>query len=230
MGGPGFGAARVDYEGEGLAEEQCPEAPLEIVRAWFEAAVARQGERGDVPEPSALSVATVDADGLPDVRTVLMKGLDGRGPYFLTNTDSAKGRQLGHSSGIAASLTWPAMFRAVRFRGTAEPLSRQEVTDYFRTRPWSSRVSAHASAQSQPVRDRAALEAAYARFEQLYPDTGEPDAVPVPDTWGGYRIVADRVELWAGRRSRLHDRIVWERVGPGGLDEPTAWRRSRLQP
>lgn len=227
---PGLGSPRVDYEGEGLAEADAPDAPLPLVLSWIREAVARQAERGDVPEPTAISVATVDADGLPDVRTVLLKGLDAAGPYFLTNLDSAKGRQLRANPGIAAALTWPSMFRAVRFRGRAEELSRAEVTDYFRTRPWSSRVSAHASAQSQPAPDRASLETAYQQSAERFPDTGEPDAVPVPEVWGGYRIAVERVEVWAGRRSRLHDRLVWERTGPGGLDDPAAWRRLRLQP
>lgn len=221
---------RVDYEGEGLSEAQAPEAPLEIVRAWLEAAAERQAGAGDVPEPMAMSVATVDADGLPDVRTVLLRSLDRRGPAFFTSTRSAKGEQLRHNPGMAASLTWPTMFRAVRFRGYAELLPPAEVTAYFQGRPWGARVGAHASAQSQPVPDRASLEAAYQEAARRYPDTGSPDDVPVPDGWGGYRLVADRVELWAGRPSRLHDRLVWERVGPGALDEPSAWRRLRLAP
>lgn len=221
---------RVDYDGEGLSETVAPDAPLEIVRAWVEAAVQRQADHGDVPEPTAMSVATVDADGVPDVRTVLMRGLDDRGPAFFTSTRSTKGRQLAANPGVAASLTWPAMFRAVRFRGYAELLPAEEVETYFRSRPWGARIGAHASAQSRPVPDRAALEAAYTEAAQRFPDTGSPDDVPVPDGWGGYRVVADRVELWAGRRSRLHDRLVWERVGPGGLGDPAAWRRVRLAP
>lgn len=223
-------ADRVDYEGEGISEDQAPEAPWPLVEAWVAAAVLRQAEQGDVPEPNALSVATVDADGVPDVRTVLMKGLDPRGPYFLTSTGSAKGVQLRANPAVAASLTWPSMFRAIRFRGRAEELSREEVTAYFRTRPWSARISAHASAQSRPAPDRASLETAYQECAERFPDTGEPDAVPVPEHWGGYRILADRVEVWGGRRDRLHDRLVWERVSAGGLDDPAAWRRSRLQP
>ncbi len=221
---------RVDYQGEGLSEQQAPDAPLEIVQAWLEAAVQRQGEQGDVPEPTAMSVATVDRDGLPDVRTVLLRSLDRRGPAFFTSTRSAKGRQLRDNAGLAASLTWPSMFRAVRFRGYAELLPAEDVTAYFQGRPWGARVSAHASAQSQPVPDRATLEAAYQQAAERYPDTGRPDDVPVPEGWGGYRLVADRVELWAGRPSRLHDRLVWERVAPGALDEPSAWHRVRLAP
>lgn len=221
---------RVDYTGEGLSEDRCPDAPLEVVREWVATAIQRHAEHGDVPEPTAMAVATVDADGLPDVRTVLMRGLDERGPAFYTNTDSAKGRQLRGNPAVAATLTWAGLHRAVRFRGLAEPLPAEEVRAYFVSRPWASRIGAHASAQSHPVAGRESLETAYRDCAERFPDTGSPDDVPVPRDWGGYRIVADRVELWAGRRSRLHDRIVWERVGPGGLDEPGAWRRVRLAP
>ncbi|WP_151525669.1 pyridoxamine 5'-phosphate oxidase [Serinicoccus kebangsaanensis] len=221
---------RTDYTGEGIAEQDAPDAPLPLVRAWLEQASARQQDRGDVPEPSALSVATVDGDGMPDVRTVLMRFLDGTGPAFLTNTGSAKGLQLGQNDAVAASLTWPSMFRAVRFRGRAALLDRALVTEYFRSRPYGSRISAHASEQSRPVADRDSLERAYAACERRWPDHGSADDVPVPDGWGGYRILADRVEVWAGRRNRLHDRLVWDRVGQGGLDDPDCWRRSRIQP
>lgn len=225
-----YRAGRIDYGSDGLVEEQAPAAPLSLVQAWLAEALARQAERGDVPEPMAMSVATVDADGLPDVRTVLLRSLTAGGPGFFTGTRSAKGRQLAANPCIAAALTWPAMFRAVRFRGRAVPLPAADVEEYFRGRPWGARIGAHASAQSEPVADRAALEAAYREAGERFPDTGSPDDVPVPEGWGGYRLVADRVELWAGRPSRLHDRLVWERVGPGGLDEPGAWVRHRLAP
>lgn len=229
-GRPGLGAVRLDYDGEGLSEQGCPDAPLPIMRDWVEAAVTRAAERGDVPEPTAISVATVDAEGAPDVRTVLMRDLDARGPSFFGGLDSAKGRQLAARPQVAASLTWPSMYRAVRMRGVAEELSREAVGAYFRTRPWGSRIGAHASAQSAVLTDRASLEAAYEECARRWPDTGSPEDVPVPQRWGGWRVTVDRVELWAGRRSRLHDRIVWERIGPGGLDEPAAWARSRLWP
>lgn len=230
MVGDRLGAVRVDYDGEGLSVDRCPVAPLPIMLSWVEAAVTRSAERGDVPEPTAMSLATADADGNPDVRTVLMRDLAPRGPSFFGGLDSAKGRQLGTRPRAAVALTWPAMFRAVRMRGTAEELSRGEVEAYFRTRPWGSRIGAHASAQSAPLADRVTLEAAYEECARRWPDTRSPEDVPVPPGWGGWRVVVDRVELWAGRRSRLHDRILWERVAPGGLDEPSAWARSRLWP
>lgn len=224
------GVERVDYTGEGLSEEQAPDAPLPVIEAWVDAAVARGRESGDVPEPTAISVATVDADGMPDVRTVLMRYLDATGPAFFTGLTSAKGQQVAANPVMAAALTWPSMYRAIRFRGRAHELSRALVADYFTSRPYGSRISAHASMQSSPVAGRAELEQAYRECELRWPDRGGSRDVPVPERWGGYRLVPDIVELWAGRRSRLHDRIVWERTGPGGLDDPQAWRRRRLQP
>ena len=221
---------RSEYSGEGLSEDQLAATPLEQVRRWVAEAETRQADRGDVVEPVALSVATVDADGLPNVRTVLMRFLDGRGPGFVTDLGSTKSREVGATGGMAASLTWPAMYRAVRFRGRALPVGRDEIAAYFTSRPWGSRISAWASEQSQPIADRAALVAAYERYAALYPDTGSPDDVPVPDGWGGWRMDCDEVELWAGRRDRLHDRLVFTRAADGGLDVADAWTVHRRQP
>ncbi|BDZ41896.1 pyridoxine/pyridoxamine 5'-phosphate oxidase [Paraoerskovia sediminicola] len=223
-------ARRTDYLGDGIAEDELAATPLEQVQRWLDAAETRQAERGDVPEPTAMSVATVDRTGMPNVRTVLMRFLDGRGPGFVTGLTSAKAAEIETTGTIAASLTWPSLYRAVRFRGHAVPLDRDEVVDYFVSRPWGSRISAWASDQSRGVASRAALEAAYARFAERYPDTGSPDDVPVPDDWGGWRVACREVELWAGRRNRLHDRLVYARVTSGGLDEARAWAVHRRQP
>lgn len=223
-------ARRVDYTGEGLSEEQVAPTPWQQARLWVEEAVARQEAQGDVPEPTSISVATVDADGMPNVRTVLMRFFDDRGPGFVTATTSAKGQEIAATGGIAAALTWPSMFRAIRFRGRAQALDHTEVQGYFSSRPWASRISAWASQQSQPVADRATLEAAYERYAAQYPDHGTPDDVPVPDFWGGWRVVCDEVEFWGGRRNRLHDRLVFTRTGEGTLDDPASWRLWRRQP
>lgn len=220
----------MEYPGEGLTESELAPTPLEQVRAWVADAQARQADRGDVVEPTALSLATVDAAGRPNVRTVLMRFLDERGPGFVTDLGSAKSREITATGAVAASLTWPAMYRAIRFRGRAVPVSRPEIDAYFRSRPWGSRISAWASEQSQPVADRTALLAAYDRFATLYPDTGSPDDVPVPDGWGGWRIDCDEVELWAGRRDRLHDRLVLTRTADGDLGTAAAWTVHRRQP
>ena len=220
---------RLEYAGEGLGEEGLAATPFLQVSRWVQEARARQSERGDVPEPDALSVATMDQDG-PDVRTVLMRFLDPRGPGFVTNLESIKGRQILAHRQIAASLTWPSMFRAIRFRGSAELVDRAEVEAYFQQRPWASRISAWASHQSAPVPDRSTLEAAYAECAARFPDRGGPADVPVPEHWGAVRLRPDRVEFWAGRLNRLHDRLVLTRVGTGELDDADSWQLTRLQP
>ena len=221
---------RIDYTGTGLSEDEVADTPWLQAKAWLDEAVERSRAQADVPEPHALSVATVDASGVPNVRTVLMRYFDERGPGFLTNTESAKGQELAGNDAIAASLTWPAMFRAVRFRGRAELVDRAEVADYFASRPWASRISAWASRQSQPVTSRAELETAYEGYAVRWPDRGNADDVPLPDFWGGYRILCDEVEFWGGRRNRLHDRLVFTRTSDGGLDDAGAWSLSRRQP
>lgn len=216
----------VDYVGEGLDDGEVPTAPFALVSSWVEVARARQVARGDVPEPLSIHVATVDEQGRPDVRTVLMRFLDERGPGFVTSLESAKSRQLQATPALAATLTWPAMFRAVRFRGRAELVGDTEIDTYFAERPRGSQLSAWVSHQSQPIEGRDSLERAWAEVEARY--AGQD--VPRPGFWGGWRIVCDEVEAWAGRRNRLHDRFRWARVAEGGLDDPRAWRVERLQP
>ena len=223
-------AARVDYDGDGLTEEALLDTPYAQARAWVDEAVARSQRSPDVFEPLAMSVATVDGDGRPNVRTVLMRFFDERGPGFVTALTSAKGRELTRNSAVAAALTWPAMYRAIRFRGTAVPVAREEVEKYFDSRPWASRISAWASNQSEPIGSRAELEAQYAARAAAFPDHGGDDDVPVPDFWGGFRIVPDEVEFWAGRRNRLHDRLVFTRVDRGNLADPGSWEVLRRQP
>jgi pyridoxamine 5'-phosphate oxidase len=223
-------ALRREYAGEGLTESALAATPWEQARRWVDDAVYRSVERDDVPEPMALSVATVDAAGRPDVRTVLMRFFDPTGPGFLSNLESAKAVHIAGNPWVAAALVWPAMYRAIRFRGTARQLGRDEVERYFGERPWGSRISAWASRQSQVIENRSSLEEAYERYAARWPDRGGPDDVPVPDFWGGYRITCAEVEFWAGRSNRLHDRLVFVRVGDGALDDASAWRLERRQP
>ena len=223
-------ALRRQYHGEGLTESELAATASEQARRWLDDAVYRSVERDDVPEPLAMSVATVDASGRPDVRTVLLRFLDQQGPGFVSNLQSAKGVQIAANPAVAAAIVWPAMYRAIRFRGVARQLGRDEVGRYFRERPWGSRIGAWASRQSQVIQDRIGLEEAYQRYAAQWPDLGGPDDVPVPGFWGGWRITCDEVEFWAGRANRLHDRLVFVRVGGGGLDDASAWRVERRQP
>jgi pyridoxamine 5'-phosphate oxidase len=221
---------RTDYIGVGLSEAEVAPTPWLQAQRWVSEAVERSHALPDVPEPLALSVATVDALGRPNIRTVLMRFFDERGPGFVTNTESTKGIEIAATGLVAASLTWPALYRAIRFRGSAQELDRDEVTTYFATRPWGSRISAWASRQSHPVSGRAELEAAFERYAAQWPDHGTPEDVPVPEFWGGYRVLCDEVEFWGGRQNRLHDRLVFSRVGLGSLDDPKSWALSRRQP
>ncbi|HKX69474.1 MAG TPA: pyridoxamine 5'-phosphate oxidase [Intrasporangium sp.] len=223
-------AGSVDTHGDGLAEGDVLASPYLQIRAWVEGALAAAHSWPEGSEPMALSVATVDPDGSPNVRTVLMRFFDERGPGFVTNLQSAKSIELAANPRIAAGLTWPASHRAIRFRGTAEPLSRQEVTEYFDSRPYGSRLSAWASDQSQPASGREELERRWQEALARYPDRGERGDVPVPDYWGGYRIRCDEVEFWAGRQNRLHDRLVLTRTGDGNLADAGSWTLSRRQP
>ena len=221
---------RVDYAGEGLVESAVAPSPYLQARAWIDDAVAASHDRADVPEPTALSVATVDASGAANVRTVLMRFFDERGPGFVTNLESDKSVEIEGNPRVAAALTWPSLYRAIRFRGTAHLIGRDEVERYFDSRPYGSRLSAWASDQSRPAQGREALEAKWAEALARFPDGGSDDDVPVPDFWGGWRIECDEVEFWAGRRDRLHDRIVFTRTGDGDLADPDAWTMSRRQP
>lgn len=222
--------SRTGPGGDGLVEADVLASPYLQARAWVDEAISLAAQRPDVPEPTAMSVATVDSDGMPNVRTVLMRFFDERGPGFVTNLGSTKSRELQASPRAAASLTWPSIFRAIRFRGRAEPIAREAVDAYFASRPYGSRLSAWASEQSRPVAGREVLERRWAELLERFPDTGHPDDVPMPDSWGGWRIVPDEVEFWAGRSDRLHDRIVFTRAGAGDLADPRSWTRSRRQP
>ncbi len=221
---------RAGHPGEGLTEDGLLATPYAQVAGWVDDAVRRSESGPDVVEPFAMAVATTDADGRPNVRTVIMRFLDERGPGFVTSTASRKGRELAANPAVAATLTWPAMYRAVRFRGRVVPLDPEEVEAYWRSRPWASRISAWASRQSEPVGSRAELEAEYARRAAQFPDGGGETDVPVPEPWGGYRIRCDEVELWAGRRDRLHDRIVYTRTAAGDLGDAASWQVHRRQP
>jgi pyridoxamine 5'-phosphate oxidase len=212
-----------DYAGDGLTEAQLPPSPWPVVKEWVEQARARVDP---VHEPDALSVATADGSGQPHVRTVLLRYLQADGLGFYTNLESRKGQDLAVNPKIAVALTWPSIFRAIRLVGRAELLPRSVVQEYFDGRPWGSQVGAWASEQSHEAPDRAALEGAVREAEARWPE-GTP--VLAPPFWGGYVIRATEVELWAGRRSRLHDRLVYVRDEPAALDA-AGWRIIRRQP
>ena len=193
--------------------------PIELFSAWYERAVA------EVPLAESVCVATVDADGAPDARMVLLKGFDERGFRFFTNERSAKGEQLGARPVAAMVFYWRELDRQVRIRGPVERLGPEESDEYFATRPRESRIGAWASPQSRPLADRDELELRVAEVEERWP--GED--VPRPPHWGGYRVVPEQIEFWQGQVGRLHDRFRYEREA-GAREAETSWRWSRLAP
>lgn len=229
---------RRSYESGELSESALPADPLALFAAWF-ADVHASG----LVEPNAMVLATASGDGEPSARLVLLKGYGPQGFRFFTNLTSRKGRDLAENPRAALVFPWHPMYRQVRVAGPVAELTRDESAAYFRTRPYGSRLGAWASEhQSGVIPDREALERHYADAAARWPDpaAGQPpgapgregsDVVPLPDFWGGYRVVPESIEFWQGRRDRLHDRIRYRReVSPGGADDHGAWTVERLSP
>jgi pyridoxamine 5'-phosphate oxidase len=188
--------------------------PFALFAPWFEEARARE-----VNDPDAMALATVDADGLPDVRMVLCKGVEAGGLVFYTNGESAKGRQIEAHPKAAALFHWKSLRRQARFRGSVSLLDEAAADLYFHSRARMSQIGAWASHQSRPLESREILEARAAEYAERF---GEGE-IPRPPYWRGFRLEAEEVELWADGAFRLHDRISFTRV-PGG------WTRRRLFP
>lgn len=183
--------------------------PIPLLERWLEEA------RGVVSEPGVMTLATATVDGKPSARVVLLRGLDQRGLVFFTNRTSRKGEELRSNPRAAAVLHWWELGRQVRVEGAVEQVSQEESAAYWATRPRGSRIAAWASPQSRPIAGRAALETLVREVEQRF--AGED--VPLPPFWGGYRLVAESVELWRHRDDRLHDRVRFVRVRDGWLRE-----------
>jgi len=208
---PSMEAYKVD---EDQGEVFTKDDPLALFTEWLE--LAKKKEPNDA---NAMSLATVDADGLPNVRMVLLKDIDAAGLTFFTNTESAKGRELGVNPKAALCFHWKSIRRVVRFRGDVAPVSKAEADAYFATRARGSQIGAWASDQSRPMDGRFALEKAVARETARF-GLGK---VPRPDHWSGYRLSPVEIEFWVNRPFRLHDRLQFLRMG-------TAWKTRRLYP
>jgi len=212
--GDAVAGLRKDYGQASLNEDDVRDDPIAQFTQWFEQAL-----KAEVNEPNAMNVATVDLDGRPSSRIVLVKQFDARGFTWYTNYDSRKAQELRANPHAALLFFWSELERQVRIEGRVETTSAEESDKYFHSRPLKSRLSAIASQQSAPISSRTALEQNY---EAVAAQAGE--APPRPDNWGGFRLVPERIEFWQGRRSRFHDRIVYTRQEDG------SWTRQRLQP
>ncbi|MBV8106081.1 MAG: pyridoxamine 5'-phosphate oxidase [Hyphomicrobiales bacterium] len=190
--------------------------PIALFELWLEEAAATE-----INDPEAMTLATVDEDGLPDARMILCKGVGPDGLVFYTNVESAKGRELAARPKAAALFHWKSLRRQARFRGPVTEVSDAEADAYFATRPTGSRIGAWASQQSRPLESRAALEAAVEAYAKRF---GDGD-IPRPAYWRGYRMAPVEIEFWCDGAFRLHDRIVFRRPAPG-----SPWRKERLYP
>jgi pyridoxamine 5'-phosphate oxidase len=190
--------------------------PLRLWQAWFDEAV-----KGEPRDPNAMSVATVDKDGFPDVRTVLLKGVDERGFVFYTNTESQKGQELAGNMKAALLFYWKSLNRQVRIRGPVERVTAEEADAYFATRPKGAQIGAWASQQSRPLESRLAFEKNVAIYTAKY----ALGTVPRPPHWSGFRILPLKMEFWHDRPFRLHDRIEFRRAALG-----EGWTKVRMYP
>jgi pyridoxamine 5'-phosphate oxidase len=207
---PELGAPRLTKDDLDTASE-----PFRLFAEWFAAATASEPN-----DPNAMALATVDADGMPDVRMVLLKGFDESGFVFYTNLASRKGRELAANPKAALSFHWKSLQRQVRVRGPVAPVSAEEADAYFATRHRTSRIGAWASRQSAPLESRFALEKAVARETARF----AVGAIPRPPHWSGFRLAPVEIEFWRERPFRLHDRIRFARTPEGG------WSKERLYP
>ena len=180
----------------------------------------REAIETELLEPNAMALATVSATGAPSVRTVLLKGFDARGLVFYTNYTSAKARDLAANTQVACLFQWLPLERQVSVRGRAEKISTEESLKYFLSRPHESQIGAWASQQSQVITTRALLEEKFAEMKNKF----QAGQVPLPEFWGGYRIVPQTFEFWQGRPSRLHDRFVYRQ------EAAQSWQINRLMP
>jgi pyridoxamine 5'-phosphate oxidase len=205
---------RKDYQLASLAESDVAHDPIKQFSHWFDQAL-----KAEVSEPNAMSLSTVNAEGKPSSRIVLIKEFDERGFSWFTNYDSRKGLELADNPHAALLFFWIPLERQVRIEGRIEKISDADNDKYFHSRPLGSRQSALASSQSQVIANRQQLED---KLAQVVAEFG--DNPPRPEHWGGYRLVPEFIEFWQGRSSRLHDRIAYTRQADG------AWTISRLQP
>ncbi|MDQ6827771.1 MAG: pyridoxamine 5'-phosphate oxidase [Gemmatimonadota bacterium] len=205
---------RRDYAKSTLSESDADANPLRQFSVWIEQALAAK-----LPEPNAMTLATASGDGAPSARMVLLRGFDERGFCFYTDYRSRKGRELTENPSAALVFHWPELERQVRITGSVERVSREESEEYFRSRPPGSRIAAWTSHQSSVIPNRDDLDSRYAELSAKF-SAGD---IPLPDYWGGFRVVAREIEFWQGRSSRLHDRLLYSRDEKG-------WKLARLSP
>jgi pyridoxamine 5'-phosphate oxidase len=212
---PNLANLRKDYAQSALNESDVHANPIEQFKRWFE-----QASKAELPEPNAMSISTVSAEGKPSSRVVLLKGYDEKGFVFFTNYESRKGRDIIHNPNVSLLFFWPELERQIRIEGKAEKIEVSESMSYFFSRPEGSQLGAWASLQSAVIDSRMVLEKKWSELKDRF----QGKEIPFPSFWGGFRVAPDSIEFWQGRRSRLHDRIHYVRT------DAEKWTIQRLSP
>jgi pyridoxamine 5'-phosphate oxidase len=224
--GPGVSSMRIVYDKDELLEKDLADTPLAQFNKWLGEVVAVGPDV--IIEPNAMVLATADANSTVTTRSVLLKGVDGRGLSFYSNYTSRKAQAMIDNPKVSVTFPWYPLHRQVNVVGSVTKLSREESQEYFYSRPHKSQLGAIVSAQSEAIESRDVLETEMARLEALYP---EGTQVPMSDNWGGYLITVDSMEFWQGRRSRLHDRLRFVKTGQSSdLGDAGAWKVIRVSP
>jgi pyridoxamine 5'-phosphate oxidase len=211
-------AMRLNYDKGILIEKDIFENPIRQFKLWFD-----QATEAAIEEPNAMTLATVDEEGYPNARIVLLKGIEAQGFRFYTNYDSQKAQELAKNPQVSLVFFWKELQRQVRIKGSVQKLSEQISTDYYQSRPKGSQIGAWVSPQSQVIKNRAVLDTKQQAVEAQYQDA---DKLPKPPFWGGYTVKPYQIEFWQGRKSRLHDRIRYTLTSI----EPIRWTIDRLAP
>ncbi|MBC8370693.1 MAG: pyridoxamine 5'-phosphate oxidase [Planctomycetota bacterium] len=210
-----LGDLRREYITKGITRNALDSCPFRQFEVWF-----TQAQQSEINDPSAFSLATASAAGQPTLRTVLLKLFDKSGFVFFTNYNSKKGQQLDENAQVAMLFPWLLLERQIKITGIAEKISVEQSAQYFASRPRGSQLGAWISEQSDPLQSRKVLED---KFAQALQDLSGKD-VPMPESWGGYKVVPTSIEFWQGRENRLHDRFRYD------LSEASEWGITRLEP
>ena len=206
---------RESYKFDSLLESNLESNPFDQFQLWYQSYAELR-----IKDSNAMAIATVDSQGFPSNRIVLLKAVENNELIFFTNYGSAKGQDLLNNPVVSALFFWREQERQVRIQGKVIKISKEKSESYFATRPYLSQIGAAASEQSQPIANRAALESKFSDFQNEYP---EGSTVPMPENWGGFAIEPMSFEFWQGREGRLHDRIAYTQEG-------SQWNITRLQP